>query len=368
VLFVLPQLSPGGAERMVLALARSLNSSYFHVYVAYFFDGSLEDDYSGICQRIFHIHKGKGLDFRAMGQLSQIIHIHDIHVINAHHYMPYFYSFPGAKVMHRRRLVYTEHSVAEVNRISGPHKCICNFMLRQTDAAIGVSKEIAQRLTAGFPLHADRILSIPNGLDVERYQARTDRVRTRKTLNISANDFVIGSVANFRRVKNHACLVRACHQLSGRFPLMRFVLVGRGYPEDAENTEDDIRGMISKLDLEDKVVIAGYREDIPELLSSFDIFCLPSLSEGLPMSLLEAMAAGVPVIGSDVAGIRELIIHEETGLLFPSNDHGALGKNVERLFNEPSLRSRIAENALQLVSAHHSLERWSQKYAGLFGV
>ena len=129
---------------------------------------------------------------------------------------------------------------------------------------------------------------------------------------------------------------------------------------------DEVKDLIHRLRLDDKVVMAGYREDVRQVLSNFDVFCLPSFSEGLPMSVLEAMAANVAVVGSDVRGNREALSHGETGLLFPSNDDGALSRALDDLVTNGGLRTALREKAFTFVSSVHGVDRWVSSYEHLF--
>jgi glycosyltransferase involved in cell wall biosynthesis len=302
-----------------------------------------------------------------MLQISRIIQDKNIDVINAHHYMPFFYSYLGSKILHKRKLIYTEHSVPEVEGISsGKHRHICKMLLHKTDAVIGVSGEIADAFRKGFPTHSGKIVTVPNGVDVERFAIDIDRDRVRAEWGILPEHFVIGMVANFRKVKNHACLIRASNRLIVTYPNIRLLLVGRGYPEDRENSEEEIKQLIHCYKLENRIILTGYREDIPSLLKSFDTFCLPSFSEGLPVSILEAMAARVPVVGSNVRGIREVISPEETGLMFPSDDDNALQQVLERLIKNKNLRNDLSKNACIFVSQMHGIKQWVSVYERLF--
>ena len=143
------------------------------------------------------------------------------------------------------------------------------------------------------------------------------------------------------KVKNHVCLVRAVSRLKDLHPNLRLIFVGTGFPGAPDNTELEIRALVHDLGLQDRVVMAGYQDDIPKVLSGFDVFCLPSFSEGLPVSLLEAMAAGVPIVGSQVKGIVEVVKHLETGLLFPADDDEGLAVMLNKLLSEPYLSRLI---------------------------
>ena len=369
VLFVLPQLGAGGSERVVLDLARNLNKDLFEVFVIFFQGGALEKPLGQVCKKLFHVIKKPGFDLVAMWKIGRIIKENGIQVVNAHHYMPFFYSFPGAKIFQQRKLIFTQHSVPEVEAlISSKHNILFKWMLFKVDAVIGVSKEIADSFKENFLFHEKKILGVPNGVDLERFSGSEDRNQVRADLGLAPDHFVVGTVANFRRVKNHACLIRALCRLKGSYPKMRLLFVGRGFPGDKENSEKDIRQLIEDNELEEQVVFAGYREDIPRIFTCFDVFCLPSFSEGLPVSVLEAMAAVVPVVGSNVRGIREVVSTGKTGLLFPSDDDNSLSSTLEKLVNNPELRERLKENAYAYVTTTHGLKEWILKYEYLFGL
>ncbi|RPI72238.1 MAG: glycosyltransferase [Desulfobacteraceae bacterium] len=366
VLFVLGQLGAGGSERVVLDLARHLDRDAFTVYAVYFSEGELLFQFKEVCQKVFFVEKKKGFDLKAIWRLAGIIRRNHIDVVNAHHYAQYFYSFAGAKIFNRCRLIFTEHAVSEIETMPKKHRQLCRLLFYQTDAIIGISEQITDCFRKAFPGHSRKMATIRNGLDIERFLETVDRTALRAGWGIQTADFVIGMVANFRRVKNHTCLIKAVHLLKNEFPQIRLVLTGQRFPNDPENTEPEIRDLVHSLDLDPIVIFTGYRDDIPNLLKTFDLFCLPSFSEGLPVSVLEAMASGIPVIGSDVLGINETISHEETGLLFPSDDAEFLSRAIQRLIREPQLCSVLKENAFDQILQSHSMDQWVNKYQMLF--
>lgn len=327
VLFVLIQLDAGGSERVVLDLARNLDKDKFEVFVAAFRYGVLEVDFKEVCKEVFVIHKKPGFDIGAMFQISNIVKKHHIDVVNAHHYMPCFYSFLGCCIIQRKRLIYTEHSVPEVTDVAqGRHKKIMNYMLNLIDTVVGVSQEITDTFKKHYPKHEKRFKMIVNGVDVDKFRCPEKREITRKQFGFQPDDFVVGMVANFRKVKNHVCLIRAVDCLKNDVPKLKVLLVGTGFPGDPENTEDDIRLMVEQHELLNQIVFAGYQSDIPAMLSAMDCFCLPSFSEGLPVSVLEAIAAKLVVVGSNVSGIKEVVVHSVTGYLFPSDNDEKLSQ------------------------------------------
>lgn len=366
VLFVMLQLDAGGSERVVLDLARNLDPFRYEIYIATFKGGILETPLKVACKEIFFIEKKAGFDIFAMKALAEYVRKYEIDVVNAHHYMPCFYSFYSV-LGSKKKLIYTEHSVPEVEDVAYCfHGKIFYWMLFRMYAVIGVSTEITLKFKSLYPRHADKFISVLNGVDIERYSAAGNRDQGRIRLGLSANHFVVGTVANFRKVKNHVCLVRAVARLKDAYPQLRVVFVGTGFPGDTENSEPEVRGLIEKLRLQDTIHLIGYQENVPELLSAFDVFCLPSISEGLPVSVLEAMAAGIPVIGSQVSGINEVINNRETGLLFIPDDDADLARVLEELMKSCKLSETLAKQAFKDVVKKHSKKSWVEKTSDIF--
>ena len=366
ILFVLLQLDAGGSERVALDLARQFTSGGFEVYLAAFKGGALETAFREVCREIFFINKKPGIDFSSMWRLSQIIGQYRIDVVNAHHYMPCFYSFPGACVLHKRRLIYTEHSAPEVESIcAGFHGKLLNLMLHRIYKVVGVSRLITETFIKGYPRHTGRFVTILNGVEAEKFYQPQFREEVRRQFGFTREHYVVGTVANFRNIKNHACIVRAAARLKDSCPHVRFLFVGTGFPGDSENSEETIRLLISKHQLEDRVVLAGYQENIPAMLASLDAFCLASFSEGLPVSILEAMAAGLPVIGSKVNGIQEVVDNQITGLLFANNNDKELTWLIENLAQGKIAGNRLIENAFVFLKDNHSYSKVYGEYCSL---
>ncbi len=266
-------------------------------------------------------------------------------------------------------MIYTEHSVLEVETIlSSKHRKVLSLMMPHTNIVMGISREIGETFKNAYPKYSDKIRVIVNGVDVDRFNISVDRDKLRSDWGISPAHFVIETVANFRRVKNHVCLIRALKQLSATYPQVRVLLVGQGFPQDDENSEGQVRDLIKMYGLQGKVIFTGFQNDIPSMLKISDVFCLPSFSEGLPVGVLEAMAAKIPVVGSDVKGINEIVLQENTGLLFSSDDENALAHALERLIKDTTLRDLISSNAYEYVCKEHGLLQWVAAYECLFEI
>jgi glycosyltransferase involved in cell wall biosynthesis len=209
-----------------------------------------------------------------------------------------------------------------------------------------LEQQVALRLSP-----ASKYLVVRNGIDVERF------IRPRVRLFEGAP--VIGAVGRFSSEKGHRVLIQAMSLVRRALPQARLVLVGYG------ELEGELRGRAAGLGLDGAVTFAGER-DSAEVLGAFDLFVQPSLYESQGLALLEAMAAGVPAIASDVGGVGDVVRHEETGLLVPPAEPDALAAAIVRLANAPDLAQRLTQGASRRVREHFSLETMVDAYARLY--
>jgi glycosyltransferase involved in cell wall biosynthesis len=207
---------------------------------------------------------------------------------------------------------------------------------------IGVSSEIGARLVAEFGLPPERVRVVHNGVPCRSLPAGGPAAAGRKTGEAAR----VVMVARLEVQKDHLTLIRAASMLGG----VRFLLAGEGPLRAVLEAE------VSRLGLQDRVVFLGQRDDVPQLLVSSDLFVLPSLHEGMPLSLLEAMAHGLPVVASSVGGIREVVTDGVTGLLVAPSDPAALAGAIRRLLDDPSLARRLAAAARENVLDRFSVE------------
>jgi glycosyltransferase involved in cell wall biosynthesis len=365
VLFVMVQIDiMGGSEQLVYKIIEQLDRSRFDPCLAWFYGDRLLGHFKKLDLPLYHVPKIKRFDPAAMRQLASIITKKGIHVVNAHHFLSMVYSFYGAKIGNRAQLIYTEHSVWEVERISSPWKRIGRCLLKRADAAVGVTDAVTRQLRQTFGTDPARTVTILNGVDTACVGANRETLR--RSFAFGEQDQVIGIVANLKKVKNHLLLLRAFVEVLREQAHTRLLLVGQGLKQDRENTEPEIRAFITQNGLGGKVILAGYRSDIPDLLGVMDVFCLCSREEGLPISLIEAMAAGLPVVGTDVEGIRGVIDHERNGLLVGDQDVPALTAALLTLLRNGRLGQALGSAARVTVQDRFSLSRCVSEYQHLF--
>ena len=208
------------------------------------------------------------------------------------------------------------------------------FVTRFVAVSSGVRRDLEAH---GVP--SDRIVVIYNGLNLDRRPVAAPRDAVRRAWNVSPDDIVVGTVALFKAQKGLSFLVEAARVAVAANPRLRFVHMGDG------PLRDDVVRQIAAAGLGERFRLLDRVPDPVRLLSGLDMFALPSIWEGLPIALLEAMSAGLPTVGTAVSGIEEVIEHNRSGLLVPPADAGALANAILSLASDPNTRRRLGEGA-----------------------
>lgn len=225
---------------------------------------------------------------------------------------------------------------------------------RYADRFICVSKETADSVKRFVA--TGKVLVVDNGIDIGVFDSDNRRQAIRRELGIAPEARVIGNVARLDEVKCHDLLIHAFAAVRKTHADCRLVLVGDGARR--ANLEE----LVSSLGLKPWVHFAGYRDNPQSYLQAMDIFALTSRIEGLPLAILEACAARLPVVATRVGGVAQVIAHEESGLLIESGDQKALEAAIGRLLDDPALSRRLGETARRRIDEHYSIARMADEY------
>lgn len=230
---------------------------------------------------------------------------------------------------------------------------------KSVSQVLSVSSRLADRLAreVGFP--RDRIRTIRNGVDGRRFEA-ISRAAAREAIGVKPTDLLIGTVGRLVAVKDHETLLEALAVLARKVNRLQAVVVGDGPLLDL------LARRRSELGLDGVVRFLRHRDDVEKVLGALDIFVLSSVSEGLPNTILEAMAAGLPVVATDVGGVGEMVVHGETGLLVPPGSPGRLSDALLGLVANPAARTRLGATARRRVQTQFGLHRMVSEYQSLY--
>jgi glycosyltransferase involved in cell wall biosynthesis len=243
------------------------------------------------------------------------------------------------------------------------HQFIENVCNRFTTRVLANAEAVRRDALAREVLEVDRTIVVYNGVDVDGY-ASGDRASARTDLGLRDDDVVALVLANLHPYKGHSDVIEAMKVMGGFSPQLKCVFAGRDAGEETR-----LRISVEQAGLSSRIVFAGERGDVPQCLAASDMLVHPSRQEGFPNAILEAMAAGKPVVAYDVGGCREAVIHNETGLLVAANDVDGLSAAMQRLYADPELRLRLgragAERARTRFSISRMIERMQHFYTGL---
>ena len=330
VLWLVKGLGRGGAETLLLGLARNLDRSAVEPQVAYVLPhkDELVAELAAVDVPARCLSR-RSRDVGWAQALRRLVREQRIDVVHTHSPVPAVVA-RAALWRHPVPFVHTEHNVWP--RYHPATRALNALTLRRNAYVIAVSEAVA----ASLPTSGPPVETIVHGVDRDRFRNGAEHRRAaRQALGLPETACVIGTVGHLTPKKGHARLLEATAELAPRHPALRTVIVGRGPLEQA------LRAQARALGIEEQVVFAGLRADVPDILPAFDVFVLPSLFEGLPISLLEAMAASIPVVATAVGGIPEVIRSGSDGVLVNGDDPSALVRAIGSLLDDSAERARL---------------------------
>ncbi len=233
------------------------------------------------------------------------------------------------------------------------------FAMRYCTKVVSVSQATAKFLVEKRGVPEDKVMVIPYGVNHREYMLG-DGAEVRKSLGLNGDDFVIGMVARLHPQKGHQYLFEAAKPIVDKYPHVKFLLVGEG------EIRAELEEVVKKMGLTSNVTFLGHRTDVSELLKAFDVFTLPSLFEGLPNVVLEAMSAGRAVVASSVDGTVEAVMDEETGLLVPPGDTEKLRDAYLKLIENRDRTKEMGLKGRKRIEDVFSLDKQVEAFQSLY--
>lgn len=231
---------------------------------------------------------------------------------------------------------------------------------KMIDRHVCISEKIKNVMIADC-IEESKLTVIRSGVDLNKFQTRNDK-NLRLKLGIPENAFIVGTVASIVGHKDYPNLIGAAKQVCERFPDVFFVAVGDG------ELRDDMEKLVESKGIRDRFIFAGYRKDVADYYSIFDLFVLASKKEGLGTSILDAMACNIPVVAANAGGISEIVTDDVNGKLVPTKNSSLLAKAIINLIENKDLRKKIVSNAGEKIneySIEHTIEENIKLYKDL---
>lgn len=353
-------LEPGGLERVTcdLALAQSRRGHDVSVFSLLSTSG-FKDELISLGIPVIEGDKSRSLDFRLLGKLRNWVTERRADVVHAHNFVPNYHAAlacAGLRGMPRPAQVCTIHDMG--TRLA-QRKLRWLFLasLHRTQRVAMVGQRVHQRFVEDGLVAADRATTVLNGIPVNRFTTSPlSKAAARQALGVPASATLIGCVGRLVPLKNHHRMIDVFAELRADHPGLHLAIVGDGERRDA------LRDQIAALELQDGVTLFGHHPNVSQVLPAFDIFALPSQTEGLSIALLEACASELAIVATAVGGNPEIIQDGQTGLLVPADDNQALAQAIRKLVDAPSLRHELGQHAREWVSANASDDALEQAY------
>ena len=256
--------------------------------------------------------------------------------------------------------VHIENKFSDVSWIKTVQILLDNMTAIVTDKIVAISDATKSSLIEQG-ISSKKITVIHNGISLaEQFVDMAEVDQIRETLGLKKRSHVIGTVARLCPVKGQRELILAAKIIQDKFPNTEFLVIGEDYEFEGKY-RCDLEGLVKKLELEEFIHFLGFRSDVRRLIHCFDIFVLPSWIEGLPVTILEAMAAGKPVVATSVGGVPELVLDGETGILVPPHDVPSLSEAIMSLLNMPETAHQMGNNGREHISQEFSHKKmWTQ--------
>lgn len=361
---VLHSLSVGGAEVLAARISRELSPRFRFVFACLDGLGTLGEELQSEGYDVVVLNRNPGLDLGCARRLRHWLRRQGVAAVHAHQYTPFFYCLASGILRRRPPILFTEHGRWFPDYPRHKRMWFNRMFLRRTDRVVAVGEHVRQALVDNEGIRRDRIQLVYNGVDIERFGGEAAmRAEVRRELGLADDDFAVLQVARLDALKDHVTAIRTIAAARRHSPQDRNIVLlvaGEG-PEEAS-----IRDEIARLGVGDRVRMLGLRRDVPRLLAAADAFLLTSISEGIPVTLIEAMAARLPIVATRVGGVAEVVVDGETGRLAAAGDAEKLAAALVQLAAAPELCRTMGQAGRHRAEAMFTQSQMTAAYAALY--
>ena len=359
IMHLIHQLRTGGAENGIINLVNHIDGDRFESAICAFVGGGAQTHRVDVNKtQLLELNKSKdGNDFFLPFRLKKQLDLWQPHILHTHAWGTLCEGFLAAKMARIPVVIHGEHGTLQQQKKNIP---VQRFVWGLCTQVLSVSNSHREKIagTIGFP--PEKIKVILNGVDTKLFSPNADRERNKISLGFGPQDKIIGTVGRLMPVKNQQMLIQAFASIVGTCPHTKLVLAGDG------PLRNDLTQLASTLGIAPSVHFLGRRSDVPSLLQAMDLFVLPSLSEGMSNTILEAMSCGLPVVATDVGGNSEIIIDNVTGRLVQSENVEELADIVTFLFDHPDQLEAMGTASRKHIVDKYSIQTMVNNYEQLY--
>jgi glycosyltransferase involved in cell wall biosynthesis len=353
ILHISSARSCGGGERHLADLANALVQRGHEVYAALPSRSPLRQElYALPAQNIFTLRLRNALDIASALELARLVREHRIEVVHAHVARDYPLAALATRRNRQAKLIITRHVLFPLNKL---HSVTLSHVAR----VICVSQAVKRALSAQKIFNANKLIVIPNGIDFRRLDTSLenfDREEFRKQMKIPPGSLLIGTVGEIKKQKGHEDFLRAASLIARQRTDAHFVITGAD-PTSTGEHRASLELLIAELNLTNRVHLTGWLDDVAPLLAALDVYVSASHTESFGLSIVEAMALGLPIVATATEGAQEIINSDDAGVLVHVGDVEAMASALLRLLEDANARKRIGTLARATARTRFSLKR-----------
>jgi len=362
LLHIISRLPIGGAERLLIGILRNLDRNRFVSIVCCIQDrGELADEVESLGIPVYALNflSSGGYDGKIVPAVRDIINANNINLVHTHLYHANLYG----------RLAAFKEKIPAISSVHNTYTkrkwyrhVINQYLAKKTYAITAGSSDIKRDLISYDRVPDNKIYLLPNSIDTKQIRSPLSTTEAKKTFGFENDDFVIGNVGRAVQQKGQNLLLLAFADLLKNNPdiKIKLLLVGDG------PLLQKLKEIALSLKIIDRVYFAGNIRSLATAYKAMDLFVMPSLWEGLSLAMLEAMAASLPVIATDVGGARDVLLDSQFGVLIPPNNHPALAAALNHLLRNADQRKRYAISAKERVNTNYDINSLTQKLSLLY--
>ncbi|MCK4672937.1 glycosyltransferase [bacterium] len=354
-----------GPESKALETCSKFNRQKFETIIVYSKGGRLLKEFKDIGVKVEQFDTKSKLNLYEVLYLYHLIKVNKINIVQTHGLRVDFFGFLAARLAGVPHII-TRHVALSHHLRSNLQKKLYmlfdNIALKSAAKIITVSKIVENDLVAKQGINRNKIVTIYNGVDLGRFSKVTPqtKIKMREEFGIDSRKQVVGMIAQLTNWKGIPYFLRAIPLILKRCPNVVFLIIGDG------GERRNLETMVETLGISPYVIFAGFRRDIPEIISIMDISVLSSLREGLPNVLLESMAMRKPIVATDVGGVSELVLNNKTGFLIPPRDSTTLSDAIIKLLEDKEKANKLSRAGRKHVEQNFSLNQMIKSYENLY--
>lgn len=359
---VVENLNRGGLERAVIDLACAQRALGHDCQVACLFErGALAGELEALGVPVHACAKRRGFDMAALRRLRQHLREHASEILHTHNAVAHYHAVLAALGLPIGRTVNTRHGMGGL-AAGSRREWIYRRSLSRTDAVVTVCQSARREMLQAGIAPAAKLMAVPNGIRVQRFEPADGEARSILVagLGLPAGTRVVGTVGRLNWAKHQSSLVAAFARACEQIPDIALVMVGDGELRSA------LQKQVEESAVAGRVFLLGDRSDVSEILRGFTLFAMPSLTEGYSIALLEACAAGLPIIATDVGGNAEIVHEGVNGLLVPARSEDAMVHALTCLLGDPQRMAAMGRAGRDWVLDEGSITTMAARYDAVY--